>query len=229
MNPRYFRTALVLSLCFVAAARADIKIGASGVVRVEPDRAFISFSLAEKNPSVVAARQKLDDRLKELRNKAESLAESCVITPARESVELADHYGVRTARDRDYVVGREFSLSCPNDPKVINALVDMLLAGPCETSANSMRELVTYGIRNSKPYLDEAFAKALAQARSEAEMIAQQSGLKLGRVTDIKRIYVAGDETHILWGDGNADRFFSASFPNQLVVSCHWYFTFATE
>lgn len=66
--------------------------------------------------------------------------------------------------------------------------VGKVLGAAIAAGSNKVRS-VTYSLRDSEPQKDEALAKAVADARRKAEIIASSAGVELGRVLDIDEGY----------------------------------------
>jgi uncharacterized protein YggE len=66
--------------------------------------------------------------------------------------------------------------------------IGKILGAAISAGSNKVRS-VTYSLRDSEPQKDEALAKAVADARRKAEIIASSAGVELGRVLDINEGY----------------------------------------
>ncbi|MCU0637240.1 MAG: SIMPL domain-containing protein [Methanothrix sp.] len=66
--------------------------------------------------------------------------------------------------------------------------VGKVLGAAIAAGSNRVRS-VTYSLRDSEPQKDEALAKAVADARRKAEIMASSAGVELGRVLEIDEGY----------------------------------------
>jgi len=194
--------ALVVSFTVLAAGTAwahspenDMKdpsmlnVRGSSEVRVAPDEATVRLGVLAQEPSARAAQSRANEIVGGILEGLETLGipESEIQTAElRLTPVFAPQPQPRTARTE------------PEEPKIVAyqasnvvsvRLTELSRVGPAidaglEAGANRL-EGVTFGLQDDLPAREEALRKAVAEARSKAQTIAEALGVRLGEVLQV--------------------------------------------
>lgn len=156
----------------------QMTVRGTGVVEVDPDRARIQFAVETEAATAAeagAANAELMDRVMASIRTSESGRDARLETSG---YQLQPRYGpVDRDRGREIVgyTARNTLRVITDDVEAVGRLVDLALDG----GANRVAGLL-FEIRDPEPHRLEALRRAVAQARTEAEVMAEALGMRLG-------------------------------------------------
>ncbi|MBM3140476.1 MAG: DUF541 domain-containing protein [Chloroflexi bacterium] len=192
--PRW-RTLAVAALATVAVAAAactpetnvtvapssgpvGIAVSGTGTASVKPDIAKLSLGVSVVAPIVAEARDRAAASLLAMQNavKAKGVAEKDVQTVA---FNIHPQYRFTEAKGQEiigYRVTNILLVTVRKIDQVADVLDSAVKAGGNDVRVNSL----TFAVENPEQYLKDARAKALAQAKERADILAAAAGVKLG-------------------------------------------------
>ncbi|WP_267434190.1 SIMPL domain-containing protein [Sphingomonas sp. GM_Shp_1] len=171
---------------------SQILVSATGTAQAPPDRATISYTVRGEGATSDEATTRLRDQAKTIRAGAEQVVRGAMelqtsdfaIQPVR-SRECNSGYGqvqlsTGACAIQGYVATMPVRISTP---RVADAGT---LVGVIGRLGGLQVQLQDYGLSNSEPVRQKAMRTALAGARAQAQLIAEGSGQKLGRLLRVQ-------------------------------------------
>ncbi|TVR60978.1 MAG: DUF541 domain-containing protein [Gemmatimonadales bacterium] len=163
---------------------SQLTVRGNGEVEVEPDRARIQFAVETEAGTAAeagAANADLMDRVMSALRRSEAGGEARLETSG---YQLQPRYGpMDRDRGREIVgyTARNTLQVISDDVEAVGPLVDLAL----DAGANRVAGL-QFEIRDPEPHRLEALRRAVAQARAEAEVMAEALGMRLGLPTQVE-------------------------------------------
>ncbi len=167
-----------------AQETSQLTVRGNGEVEVEPDRARIQFSVETEAATAAeagAANADLMDRVMSAIRGSEVGRDARLETSG---YQLQPRYGpMDRDRGREIVgyTARNTLQVITDDVEAVGPLVDLAL----DAGANRVAGL-QFEIRDPEPHRLEALRRAVAQARAEAEVMAEALGMRLGLPTQVE-------------------------------------------
>lgn len=190
-----------LGLCFALTATAagaqtsapsQILVSATGTAQAPPDRATISYTVRGEGTTSDEATAKLRDQAKAIRAGAEQVVRGAMelqssdfrIEPVR-SRECQSGYGqVQLSTGACAIQG--YVATMPVRIDTLRVADAGTLVGVIGRLGGLQPQLRNYWLSNSEPARQKAMRAALAGARAQAQLIAEGSGRKLGRLLRVQ-------------------------------------------
>jgi uncharacterized protein len=176
-------SSLVL-LAFAGLASANVTVSGQGKVVYVPDVGYVTVSVSSKGKTAQEAWDRNNEAVKKLFDalKAHGIDPKDVQTVG---LNVVPEY-VR-AEDRDpvlvgYVAGYDLKITVRKLDDLGAVLDDLVKNGA------NRHVSIAFGCADVEKLLDEARAKAIADARRKADLYATGAGAKLGRVIDISEV-----------------------------------------
>lgn len=188
---RLISTMTVLGLLAALAAPAlaadddtrTISVTGTGKVSAPPDMATIQTGVVTQADAAGAALKSNNEAMRKIMDvlKEHGIADKDVQTSSFNvhPVYRHDPEGRREPEVTGYRVHNQVSVKVRNLPKLGEVLDALVQAGSNQVSG------VSFGVDDPDGILDQARSRAIADARSRAQVYAQAAGVKVGRVLSI--------------------------------------------
>jgi uncharacterized protein YggE len=161
-----------------AGVEAAISVGAMGRVEIPADYAILTIGVQVRDSTPTLAATAMDDRIGMVIDTLEMLGFSAESLPTA-------HYHVTPIRDRERarIIGYDANSSVRatvRDFDILPAVIEAALAAGA-TDASGLQ----FGASDQRGARDEALRRAIAEARSDAEVIAAAAGGRLGQLLEV--------------------------------------------
>lgn len=167
-----------------------LSVDGSGKVSVPPDQVTIELGVETRNVSSEVAAA---ENAKLMNMTVKALLASGL---KEEEIQTSQYRIALSTGDAELIkalagVNQTLEYLAASSIKVkMNATVDVgrILGAAISAGSNKVKS-VTYSLMDSEPQKDEALAKAVANARRKAEILASSAGVELGRLLSISEGY----------------------------------------
>lgn len=165
-----------------------IRVGASGSIQANPDRAVLRVGVRASGEDAATARQRLADNVSRMRSALESMG----IGGDRITTVYFDidrdyrHFRERDEREAIFTARHTFLITLTDLNRTGTVIVTAVENGA--TSVDDVRFVVSETVR--KELRDKALKRAMADARRQADVIATQSNLSVTGVSEVQTAHV---------------------------------------
>ena len=183
----------VVAIGMVAAAYAEVTVETTGIAKVKPDVAYLTFSVSQRGTDLLKVDAAVRQQAKQLADKLSKLpgcgpAKSKSRKPSRNS--RRPIWTEWRRRLRFFKGTCALTVECGPNEAVVNNVVSVAVEIGVELGSDSFRGypgsfIATYGVTKADDAYMAAFADAMKKARAKAQRVAYEAGLKLGRVTGV--------------------------------------------
>jgi uncharacterized protein YggE len=94
--------------------------------------------------------------------------------------EFEHNYQTREKKFIGFTVSHSISIQIPSDTKSVNKVFEAIIS-----SLKDAELSLSFGVKNSTKYKDEMIKNAIADAKQKATLMADASGVKLGKIISI--------------------------------------------
>jgi uncharacterized protein YggE len=183
----------VVALAAVATAYAEVTVETTGIAKVKPDVAYLAMSVSQRGTELLKVDAAVRQRAKEVADKLSKLpgVRGCKVKVAQMALDPTSSYADGMAPPPKIFKGTcAVTVECVPDEAILNKVVSFALETGVELGSDAFRgypgsSMATYGVTKADEGNAQAFADALKKARTKAQRLADQAGLKLGRVTGV--------------------------------------------
>lgn len=185
--------ALALAVClWPCAAHAEknyMRVSADAEVRVQPNRAAVTFGLSEKTADLRQGAVKLNETAKRVTEylRKRGVEERFIqtdglsITPVYTTQAVYTNTGKRTDKEQlQYEISQTFTVTLEDPAQYEDVLYSLLDMG-----VNRVENVSFYSTQ-IRQYRDEARRMAVKHAQEKAALLAESAGIKLGKITNIQ-------------------------------------------
>lgn len=192
MNKYVLICALAAALSWPVAAQAEknyMRVSADAEVRVQPNRAAVTFGLSEKTADLRTGAAKLNETAKRVteylrkRGVEERFIQTdgLAIAPVYTTEAVYTNAGKRTDKERlQYELSQTFTVTLDDPAQYEDVLYSLLDMG-----VNRVENVSFYSTQ-IRQFRDEARRMAVKHAQGKAALLAEAAGIKLGKITNIQ-------------------------------------------
>ena len=167
-------SAVLLTICSLAAAETRITVNGTGETRISADTAVISMGVSARNKDVLEAQKTVNGSIAQIRQALldGGVAEENINTDYM-SIYAIYNYDEDAERIQAYEASTTLAVKV-TDMEIVGEVIDKAFAA----GANTLNG-ISFSASDTDAARDEALRAAVAEARGRAEVLAEASGLKI--------------------------------------------------